>query len=73
MMKKINRYSLCLILLLAGYSLQAQLFQAIPGPVTSTSSDSRGVNFLDLNNDGWEDIFVANGYITGRDSDSGDL
>jgi len=28
--------------------------------------------FIDLNNDGWEDLFVANGYITG-DPDSGDL
>lgn len=28
--------------------------------------------FIDINNDGWEDIFVANGYITGH-SDSGDL
>ncbi len=28
-------------------------------------------NFLDLNNDGWEDIVVANGYITTEDS--GDL
>jgi len=28
--------------------------------------------FVDFNNDGWEDLFVANGYITGH-SDSGDL
>ncbi|MGI9515949.1 MAG: hypothetical protein ACR2NP_02790, partial [Pirellulaceae bacterium] len=27
--------------------------------------------FLDINNDGWEDLFVNNGYITA--SDSGDL
>ncbi|REJ65500.1 MAG: VCBS repeat-containing protein [Planctomycetota bacterium] len=30
-----------------------------------------GSVFADLNNDGWEDILVANGYVTG--SDSGDL
>ncbi len=29
-------------------------------------------NFVDLNNDGWEDIVVANGYLTG-DEDGGDL
>jgi len=29
-------------------------------------------NFVDLNNDGWEDILVANGYITG-DEEGGDL
>ncbi|REJ68691.1 MAG: VCBS repeat-containing protein [Planctomycetota bacterium] len=28
-------------------------------------------NFVDLNNDGWEDILVANGYVT--DDDDGDL
>ena len=30
-----------------------------------------GSNFVDINNDGWEDIVVANGYIT--TDDSGDL
>ena len=30
-----------------------------------------GSRFLDINNDGWEDLFVANGYITQQDS--GDL
>ncbi len=29
-------------------------------------------NFADLNNDGWEDLVVANGYITGEE-DGGDL
>ncbi len=28
-------------------------------------------NFVDINNDGWQDIAVANGYITA--SDTGDL
>jgi hypothetical protein len=30
-----------------------------------------GSRFVDLNNDGWEDLVVANGYIT--QSDPGDL
>ncbi len=30
-----------------------------------------GSNFVDLDNDGWEDLFVANGYLTTEDS--GDL
>lgn len=30
-----------------------------------------GTNFVDLNNDGWEDVVVANGYITTEDT--GDL
>ena len=27
-----------------------------------------GSNFLDLNNDGWQDLFIANGYVTNSDS-----
>jgi hypothetical protein len=26
-------------------------------------------NFVDLNNDGWDDLVVANGFITGDDTD----
>ncbi|MBT5925378.1 MAG: hypothetical protein HOH33_02035, partial [Verrucomicrobia bacterium] len=29
-------------------------------------------SFVDINNDGWEDILVANGMVTGTD-DTGDL
>ena len=28
-----------------------------------------GPNWGDLNNDGWEDLFVANGYFTTEDTD----
>ena len=27
---------------------------------------SWGANFVDINNDGWEDLVVTNGYITGE-------
>ena len=27
-----------------------------------------GAKFVDLNNDGWEDLYVANGYITTEDT-----
>ena len=30
-----------------------------------------GTNFVDINNDGWEDLIVANGNITGRVDDDG--
>ena len=29
--------------------------------------------FVDINNDGWDDIFVANGYLSGRKPATGDL
>jgi len=28
-----------------------------------------GAQFADLNNDGWQDLFVVNGYITGESKD----
>ena len=31
------------------------------GALVSTPSDSRSVNFVDVNGDGWEDIFITNG------------
>ncbi|MDF1710979.1 MAG: VCBS repeat-containing protein, partial [Akkermansiaceae bacterium] len=30
---------------------------------------SWGSIFVDFNNDGWEDIFVTNGFVTGREED----
>lgn len=55
-------YSL-LISLTAAYG---QVFSPASGPVASTLSDSRSVNFLDLNNDGWEDLFISNGLKGGQ-------
>ena len=52
------------------------------GPVFADVSQSAGVtmgrwawgsNFADLNNDGWEDLVVANGNVTGLDETGGDL
>lgn len=48
------------------HSLQAQIFEKVPGRITSTPSDSRSVNFLDLNKDGWEDIYISNGLKGGQ-------
>lgn len=47
-------------------SLRAQIFELVPGDITSFPSDSRSVNFLDLNKDGWEDIFISNGRKGGQ-------
>jgi hypothetical protein len=37
----------------------------IPG-ITDVSTSSRSANFIDLNNDGWDDIFFSNGLSTGE-------
>lgn len=44
----------------------AQQFEVASGPVSNTLSDSRSVNFFDINNDGWEDIYVSNGLNGGQ-------
>lgn len=47
-------------------SLRAQIFELVPGDISSLPSDSRSVNFLDLNNDDWEDIYISNGLKGGQ-------
>ena len=44
----------------------AQQFTWANGPISTTPSDSRSVNFLDLNNDGWEDVYISNGLKGGQ-------
>ncbi|MEO1257318.1 MAG: FG-GAP-like repeat-containing protein [Bacteroidota bacterium] len=42
------------------------LFEKIGNsPLVNTPTDSRSVNFIDVNNDGWDDIFVTNGASPG--------
>ncbi len=55
----------CLFLCIA-FNGYAQTFTLASGPVTSTVSDSRSVNFLDLSNDGWEDLYISNGLEGGQ-------
>jgi enediyne biosynthesis protein E4 len=60
-MKKIIAHLLLLPLAFQA-TAQAPLFQKITtGPHVTTPSDSRSVNFVDVNNDGWEDLFITNG------------
>ncbi len=40
----------------------AQLFTKVSsGKIVNTPSDSRGINFVDVNNDGYDDVFITNG------------
>lgn len=57
---------IALILLLLPVGVSAQQFRLLNGPATGTGSDSRSVNFLDVNNDGWEDLFISNGLKGGQ-------
>jgi enediyne biosynthesis protein E4 len=45
----------------------AQTFTKITtGPVVSTPGDSRSVNWVDINNDGWLDLMISNGPSAGQ-------
>lgn len=50
-------------------NLKAQSFQEtnIPG-LTTTPSASRSANFIDVNGDGWDDIFITNGPFSGQNN-----
>jgi len=55
-----------LFVFFASQIVAQSLFQKITtGPHVTTPSDSRCVNFVDVNNDGWEDLFITNGPQTG--------
>lgn len=67
-MKKSLR--LVIFLALGANSLCAQsLFTPITtGPVVTTPSDSRSVNWADVNGDGFEDLFISNGPSGGQNN-----
>ena len=41
-------------------------FTKVNASITNTPSDSRSVNFVDVNNDDWDDIFISNGKSGGQ-------
>ena len=50
-------------------SVITPLFEKIEdGALVGKLSDSRSVNFVDVNNDGWEDVFITNGANPGTKS-----
>lgn len=45
------------------------LFEKIEsGALVGSPSDSRSVNFVDVDNDGWEDVFISNGTSSGANN-----
>ncbi len=72
MKMKDPKNSLILILLAAflSHELSAQpaFTRILEGDLVNTASDSRSVNFVDVNNDGWEDVFISNGPSAGQNN-----
>lgn len=59
------------LLLLCGlpYFLTAQSFTKVTtGSIVNTPSDSRSVNWIDFNNDGWQDLMITNGPQAGANN-----
>lgn len=47
--------------------MEAQSFEEMDFPgITTELTSSRSANFIDVNNDGWDDIFFTNGLSTGE-------
>jgi len=58
---------LILGLVISSLSTNAQSFEQMHFPdITTTLSSSRSANFIDVNNDGWDDIFFTNGLSMGE-------
>lgn len=58
--------STIITLFITSFSI-AQSFEEMSFPdITTTPSSSRSANFIDVNNDGWDDIFFSNGLSTGE-------
>ncbi len=59
-------FTLLFVVCLYGFIAKGQTFSLKQCDVTTTVGDSRGANFIDINNDGWEDIFISNGAEEGQ-------
>ncbi|MEO1654404.1 MAG: CRTAC1 family protein, partial [Bacteroidota bacterium] len=65
-----NQLLATILLLLMGSgsytSVWSQVFRQIEGPFSEMKGDSRSVNFIDINNDDWPDIYISNGKKGGQ-------
>ena len=63
------RFILCSIIAFTYAQVSCQNFiEKNLGDLTGTNSASRSANFLDINGDGWDDIFISNGKSGGQDN-----
>lgn len=59
---KLKTFYTAIIPLFLPAVLNAQLFTKVTtGSIVTHTGDSRSVNFIDVNNDGWDDLFITNG------------
>lgn len=66
--KRFFVFAILSLLLLPRPEAQPSFTRVTVGDIVNTPSDSRSVNFVDVNNDGWEDVFISNGPSTGQDN-----
>ncbi|MAB58520.1 MAG: hypothetical protein CL524_13395, partial [Aequorivita sp.] len=68
MTKPLLLFSLCFSLFFAE-DTRAQAFEETTfEDITTTPSASRSANFIDVNGDGWDDIFFTNGPAAGQNN-----
>lgn len=67
-MQRLYWTALCLGGALTALSAQNLFTRINEGPVVSSPADSRSVNWVDVNNDGWEDLFISNGPSGGQNN-----
>ncbi len=65
-MKKLIIFLLGVIII--SHASAQNFIKIINGPVVNTPSDSRSVNWADINNDGKQDLMITNGLNTGQNN-----
>jgi hypothetical protein len=66
---KMNKLFIFFLLVCSCHFVSAQYFtKVIDGPLVNTIGDSRSVNWIDVNKDGWIDCFISNGPTGGQNN-----
>ncbi len=61
-------FILLAFLLFSFHSTGQSFTKVTVGDIVNTNSGSRSANFIDINNDGWDDIFISNGPSIGQNN-----
>ncbi|NGX83578.1 FG-GAP-like repeat-containing protein [Aequorivita sp. KMM 9714] len=68
MIETIIPFSFCFIALFSEYTNAQSFEETTLDDITTTPSASRSANFVDVNGDGWDDIFFTNGPASGQNN-----